>query len=94
MWVRTEWRDHEFFFWITPVMPGDGSGASAVQDAEPMAKIVRHRQSRVTAWVVGTEGIAELHSKFMRLDRLERLSARELEVLSLLAKGSSIQRVA
>lgn len=48
-WVHADERDvsadgvagSRVLFWITPVMPGDGSGASAVQDAEPMAKIVR-----------------------------------------------------
>jgi DNA-binding CsgD family transcriptional regulator len=92
--VRTLWRDHQVLSWISPIVPGDGFGAGVVRDAEPMVLIVTHRQGRATEELVAADGFAEVHSRFVRLDRLDRLSARELEVLSLLGKGLSIQEVA
>lgn len=86
--VRTLWRDRQHFAWMSLV-----EGAFA--NGQPLVLI--------TAQCVGgwsedrpapPRNARSIDSRYIRLERLDRLSPRELEVLAMLGRGMGIREVA
>lgn len=96
--MRTVWRDFQHFTWITLIdrEPEATDRFSVEDDPEPIFLTITRRigGDEEAERLVPKDEHDEVESGVVRLKKLNRLSDRELEVLSLLGQGLSVKETA
>lgn len=85
--IRTLWRDRQALTWVTP-LPAEGPGPRLFLVVARFVSGIDEKN------VSASTDCLRIESRLVRLETLDVLSPRELEVLALLGKGLSVKEVA